>query len=100
MGGKVGSAKTAHFRSRGFGGGGDSKAPRHRSSKVFLFSFLLNVKSHVSRSPAISGYRPMYKIGIILSSHPFSNATNITFVYIYSQTERTVDGGRYLFIKR
>lgn len=47
-----------------------------------------------------SGYRPMYKIGIILSSHPFLNATNITFVYIYSQTERTVDGGRYLFIKR
>lgn len=27
------------------------KAPQHCSWKVFLFSFLLNVKSHVSRSP-------------------------------------------------
>lgn len=30
------------------------KAHRHCSWKVFLFSFLLNVKSHVSRSPVMS----------------------------------------------
>lgn len=83
------SAKTAHFESK------ESKAPQHCSSKVFLFSFLLNVNSHVSWSPSISEYPPIYKIGT-----SFSNATNNTFVYIYSQTERTVDGGRYLFIKR
>lgn len=51
----------------------DSKAPSHCNLKVFLFSsFLLNVNSHVSWSPSNSEYPPMYKIGIILSSHPFS----------------------------
>lgn len=58
--------KTAHFESK------DSKAPSHCNLKVFLFSsFLLNVNSHVSWSPSNSEYPPMYKIGIILSSHPF-----------------------------
>lgn len=80
---------------------GRVKAPRQDCSlKVSFFSFLLNVNSHVSLSPSISEYPPKYKIGIILSSHPVLNATNNTFVYRYSQTERTVDGGRYLFIKR
>lgn len=78
----------------------DSKTPQHCSLKVSFFSFLLNVKSHVSLSPSISQDPPTYKIGITPSSHPFAKATNNTFVYIYSQTERTVDGGRYLFIKR
>lgn len=64
MGEKV-QQKTAHLKNR------NSKASQHCSFHVFLFSFLLNVNSHVSLSPSISEHPPKYKIGIILLSHPF-----------------------------
>lgn len=91
---KESSSKPEHLKNR------NSKASQHCSLQVFLFSFLLNVNSHVSLSPSIfrvSAYIQNRHHSVITS---FSNATNNTFVYIYSQTERTVDGGRYLFIKR
>lgn len=88
------SAKTAHCKST------DSKAPQHCSTKVFFFpffSFLLNVNSHVSWSPSISEYPPMYKIGIILSSHPFQTQ-QITHLctYIHKLKGQSMVVGTYL----
>lgn len=75
----------------------DSKTPRHCNLKVFLFSFLLNVNSHVSSSPTISEYPPMYKIGIILSSHPFQTQ-QITHLctYIHKLKGQSMVVGTYL----
>lgn len=88
---KESSSKPVHLKN------GNSKASQHCSLQVFLFSFLLNVNSHVSLSPSISEYPPTYKIGIILSSHPFETQ-QITHLctYIHKLKGQSMVVGTYL----
>lgn len=73
---------------------------KHLNTAVLKFSFcsfLLNVNSHVSLSPSISEYPPTYKIGIILSSHPFQTQ-HITHLctYIHKLKGQSMVVGTYL----